>query len=172
MTIRACDSLAPGARAARRAGRLAEELRSPAALQPVPASEQPAILGRGRNGDDVRVSQHAAVVKDSLGQVRFSRQRAIDDPKQPLLRREVIGEPYQELDGLHMRDLCSLQVQRHWTHVALDGAADLVLLLGLREAGDPDFDRPALHLARFDLRRRHLRHPTASEGWWSRPSAR
>jgi hypothetical protein len=55
----------------------------------------------------------------------------------------VIGEPYQELDGLHMRDLCSLQVQRHRTYVALDSAADLVLLLGLREAGDPDFDRPA-----------------------------
>jgi len=101
------------------------------------------------------MSQHAAVVKDSLGQVRFSRQRAIDDPKQPLLRREVIGEPYQELDGLHMRDLRSLEIQRHRTHVALDGAADLVLLLGLWEAGDQDFDRPALHLARFDLRRRH-----------------
>lgn len=82
--------------------------RSPAALQPVPASEQPAILGRGRNGGDVRMSQHAAVVKDSLGPVRVSRQRAIDDPKQPLLRREVIGEPHQELDGLHMRDLRSL----------------------------------------------------------------
>jgi hypothetical protein len=36
-------------------------------LQPVPASEEPAILGWGRNGDDVRVSQHAAVVKDTLG---------------------------------------------------------------------------------------------------------
>jgi hypothetical protein len=128
---------------------------APAALQSVPASEQPAILGRGRNGDDVRMSQQAAVVKDSLGPVRVSRQRAIDDPKQPLLRREVIGESHQELDGLHMRDLRSLQVQRHRTHVALDGAADLVLLLGLREAGDQDFDRPALHLARFDLRRRH-----------------
>jgi hypothetical protein len=51
--------------------RSSQGLRSPTALQPVPASEQPAILGWGRNGDDVRVSQHAAVVKDSLGQVRF-----------------------------------------------------------------------------------------------------